>query len=122
MTQPIRMDDAVVIENEWGRVEEITATYVVVRVWDDRRLIVPLTFFIEKPFQNWTRECAAITGSVLLYLDYTAPIDRIRGKASELVSQSKLWNGKVVNVQVTAAKEMSIEVRILVSANSAAAA
>src|SRR4051794_25914287 len=105
-----------------GRVEEITATYVVVRVWDDRRLIVPLTYFIEKPFQNWTREGAAITGSILLYLDYTAPINCIRRKTNELASQSKLWNGKVVNVQVTDAKEMTIEVRILVSANSAPAA
>jgi small-conductance mechanosensitive channel len=122
MTQPIRMDDAVVVENEFGRVEEITSTYVVVRIWDDRRLIVPLTYFIEKPFQNWTREGSALIGSVMLYLDHTAPIDRIREQAHAIASQSKLWNGKVVNVQVTEAKETTIEVRVLVSASSAAAA
>jgi small-conductance mechanosensitive channel len=104
MTQPIRMDDAVVVENEFGRVEEITSTYVVVRLWDERRLIVPLTYFIEKPFQNWTRESAALIGAVLLHLDHSAPIDRIRDKAREIASHSKLWDGRVVNVQVTEAR------------------
>ena len=80
MTQPIRLDDEVVVENEWGRVEEITSTYVVVRLWDLRRLIVPLTYFIEKPFQNWTRESTSLIGSVLFYVDYTAPIERMRAK------------------------------------------
>jgi len=122
MTQPIRMDDAVVVENEFGRVEEITSTYVVVRLWDERRLIVPLTYFIEKPFQNWTRESAALIGAVLLHLDHSAPIDRIRDKAREIASHSKLWDGRVVNVQVTEAREMTIEVRVLASARSAAAA
>src|SRR5216683_222841 len=121
VTQPIRVDDAVLVENEWGRIEDITSTYVVIRIWDDRRLIVPLTYFIEKPFQNWTREGSALLGSVLLHLDYTAPIDRIRQKAAELAAQPKLWNGKVVNVQVTDAKDSSIEVRVLVSASSASA-
>lgn len=122
VTQPIRIDDAVVIENEFGRIEEITSTYVVVRLWDLRRMIVPLTYFIEKPFQNWTREGAAIIGSVLLYLDYTAPVDKIREKAKALLEESLLWNREVFNVQVTDTKESTMEVRILMSANNAGAA
>src|SRR5579862_1727055 len=120
MTQPIRIEDAVTVENEYGWIEEITSTYVVVRLWDLRRLIVPLTYFIEKPFYNWTRHAADTIGSILLYLDYSAPIDRIREKAAELVAQSKLASGKVANVQVTNARPDSIEVRVLVSADSAA--
>jgi small-conductance mechanosensitive channel len=118
MTQPIRIGDAVLLENEFGTVEEITATYVVVRLWDWRRLIVPLAYFIEKPFQNWTREGGAILGSVHLHLDYSAPVDRIRARAKELVEQSKLWNGQVFNVQVTDTKPETMEVRVLVSADS----
>jgi small-conductance mechanosensitive channel len=120
VTQPIRIEDAVTVENEYGWIEEITSTYVVVRLWDLRRLIVPLTYFIEKPFYNWTRHAADTIGSVLLYLDYAAPIDRIREKAAELVAQSKIASGKVANVQVTNARPDSIEVRVLVSADSAA--
>ena len=120
VTQPIRIEDAVTVENEYGWIEEITSTYVVIRLWDLRRLIVPLTYFIEKPFYNWTRHAADTIGSVLLYLDYAAPIDRIREKAAELVAQSKVASGKVANVQVTNARPDSIEVRVLVSADSAA--
>jgi small-conductance mechanosensitive channel len=122
MTQPIRLDDAVIVENEWGSIEEITSTYVVVKLWDLRRMVVPLTYFIEKPFQNWTREGSAILGTVLLYLDYTAPIDRIRAKASEIATQSKLWDRQALAVQVTDAKEHTIEVRVLVSARNASEA
>ena len=120
VTQPIRIEDAVTVENEYGWIEEITSTYVVIRLWDLRRLIVPLTYFIEKPFYNWTRHAANYIGSVLLYLDYGAPIDRIRQKAAELVAQSKLASGKVTSVQVTNARPDSIEVRILISADTAA--
>jgi small-conductance mechanosensitive channel len=120
VTQPIRIEDAVTVENEYGWVEEITSTYVVIRLWDLRRLIVPLTYFIEKPFYNWTRHAANYIGSVLLYLDYGAPIDRIRQKAAELVAQSKLASGKVTSVQVTNTRPDSIEVRILISADTAA--
>ena len=120
VTQPIRIEDAVTVENEYGWIEEITSTYVVIRLWDLRRLIVPLTYFIEKPFYNWTRHAANYIGSVLLYLDYGAPIDRIRQKATELVAQSKLASGKVTSVQVTNARPDSIEVRILISADTAA--
>ena len=77
MTQPIRMDDAVIVENEWGNVEEINATYVVIRLWDWRRLVVPLSYFLEKPFQNWTRESASLIGTAMLYVDYAAPVDRL---------------------------------------------
>jgi len=122
MTQPIRIEDAVVVENESGWIEEITSTYVVVRLWDLRRMVVPLSYFIEKPFQNWTREGSAILGSVLLYLDYAAPIERIRAEAAEIVAQSKLWDRKVVKVQVTDTREHTIEVRVLVSASNAGAA
>jgi small-conductance mechanosensitive channel len=120
VTQPIRIEDAVTVENEYGWVEEITSTYVVIRLWDLRRLIVPLTYFIEKPFYNWTRHAANYIGSVLLYLDYGAPVDRIRQKAAELVGQSKLASGKVTSVQVTNTRPDSIEVRILISADTAA--
>jgi len=120
VTQPIRIEDAVTVENEYGWVEEITSTYVVIRLWDLRRLIVPLTYFIEKPFYNWTRHAANYIGSVLLYLDYGAPVDRIRQKAAELVAQSKLASGKVTSVQVTNTRPDSIEVRILISADTAA--
>jgi small-conductance mechanosensitive channel len=119
MTQPIRIDDSVVVENEWGTIEEITSTYVVVRLWDWRRMIVPLTYFIEKPFQNWTRETSALIGSAFIYVDYHAPVEAVREKLNEIVKQSKLWDGRVVNLQVTDAKEGTIELRCLMSANSA---
>src|SRR5665213_789370 len=119
MTQPIRLDDQVVVENEWGWIEEITATYVVVRLWDWRRLIVPLTYFIEKPFQNWTRESASLIGTSFIYVDYRAPVGIIRDKLNEIVKASKLWDGKVVSLQVTEAKERTIELRCLMSASSA---
>jgi small-conductance mechanosensitive channel len=123
ITQPIRIEDAVIVENEWGWIEEITSTFVVVRLWDLRRMVVPLSYFMEKPFQNWTREGAAIIGSVLLYLDYMAPIEAIRAKAAEIAAASKLWDRKVVNTQVTdATRQNQIEVRVLVSAANASAA
>jgi small-conductance mechanosensitive channel len=121
VTQPIRLEDAVTVENEYGWIEEITSTYVVIRLWDLRRLIVPLSYFIEKPFYSWTRQASANIGIVLLYLDYTAPIDLIRQKVTELTAKSADWNGVTANVQVTNARPDSIEVRVLASANSPAA-
>jgi small-conductance mechanosensitive channel len=118
MTQPIRLEDAVTVQNEYGWVEEITATYVVIRLWDLRRLIVPLNYFIQQPFYNWTRQAGANVGSVLLYLDYTAPIDRIRDKAVELVGQTEQPGGKLVNAQVTNTTAEAIELRLLVTAAS----
>jgi Small-conductance mechanosensitive channel len=119
MTQPIRIGDAVIVENESGTIEEITATYVVVRIWDLRRLIVPLSYFIEKPFQNWTRDSSALIGTVFFYLDYRAPVGVIREKLKDIVQNSKDWNSQVVSLQVTDTKEATIELRALMSANSA---
>ena len=121
VAQPIRIDDAVIVENEWGNIEEITFTYVAVRLWDWRRMVVPLSYFIEKPFQNWTRIGGELIGTVLLYVDPTAPVQAIREKLNEVAAQSKLWNGKVVNLQVTDCSESTIQLRALVSANSASA-
>ena len=95
ITQPIRVDDAVVVEGEWGRIEEITSTYIVVRLWDWRRLVVPLSYFIEKPFQNWTREGTAIIGAVMIYVHYGAPVDRIRKKLEEIGSRPSRWCSSV---------------------------
>jgi small-conductance mechanosensitive channel len=118
VTQPIRLEDAVTVQNEYGWIEEINATYVVIRLWDLRRLIVPLNFFIQQPFYNWTRRAAANMGSVLLYLDYTAPIELVREKAIAIVTESKLA-GTIVNVQVTNTSAQAIEVRVLLKANNA---
>jgi small-conductance mechanosensitive channel len=119
MTQPIRIDDAVIVENEWGVIEEITSAYVVVRLWDLRRMIVPLTYFIEKPFQNWTRETSALIGNVLFYLDYRAPIGIMREKLKEILAASKNWDGQVAALQVTDTKQATIEVRAIMSAKNA---
>ena len=119
VTQPIRIDDAVIVEGEWGTIEEITSTYVVVRVWDWRRLIVPLTYFIERPFQNWTREGSALIGVAMFYVDYRAPIAAMREKLSDILQNCKDWNGQVVSLQVTDVREATVEVRTLMSANSA---
>ena len=118
ITQPIRVDDAVLIEGEWGWIEDITSTYVVVKLWDWRRLILPLTYFIEKPFQNWTRESTNIIGSVFLNVDYRAPVENIRRKLTDIARASPLWDGKVVVLQVTDTTEHSIQLRALVSASN----
>jgi small-conductance mechanosensitive channel len=117
ITQPIRLDDVVIIENEWGWIEEITLTYVVVRIWDKRRLIVPTTYFIEKPFQNWTRNSADILGTVFIYADYTLPIDEVRKELTRILESDSNWDGKVNVLQVTNAMENTIEIRVLVSAS-----
>jgi small-conductance mechanosensitive channel len=122
ITQPIRLDDAVIVENEWGRVEEITSTYVVVRIWDLRRMIVPLSYFIEKPFQNWTRQTSTLIGAAMIYVDYSAPVAAIREELGRIVKASKNWNGEVINLQVTDAKECTLELRAIMSANSSGAA
>jgi small-conductance mechanosensitive channel len=119
-TQPIRIDDVVVVEGEWGRIEDITLTYVVVKIWDERRLVLPINYFIQKPFQNWTRVNTNLLGSVFLYLDYSAPIDSIREKFDSLLLGNKLWDGKVKALQVTDSKERVIELRALMSARNSA--
>jgi len=97
----MRLEDAVVVEREWGWIEEITMTYVVVRVWDLRRLIVPLSYFIEKPFQNWTRQTADLLGTVFVYADYTLPVEEFRQEPHRILRSTKLWDGRVWNLQVT---------------------
>ena len=122
ITQPIRIEDAVTVQNEYGWIEEINATYVVIRLWDLRRLIVPLNYFMQQPFYNWTRSATANIGNVVLYLDYTAPIERIRNKAIELVGQSTQPGAKLVNVQVINTTPNAIELRILLTAANTAVA
>ena len=118
MTQPIRMDDVVIVEGEWGRIEEITLTYVVVRIWDQRRLIVPITYFIDNPFQNWTRTTAEILGTVFVYTDYTVPIEAVREKLGAILEATPLWDRRAWCLQVTNATERTMELRALMSARS----
>jgi small-conductance mechanosensitive channel len=122
MTQPIRVDDVVIVENEWGRIEEITLTYVVVRIWDLRRLVLPITYFIERPFQNWTRSSADILGTVFLHADYSVPLDALRTELTRILSTSRFWDGKVNVLQVTDAREHTLEIRALASAADASLA
>jgi small-conductance mechanosensitive channel len=121
-TQPIRLDDVVIVEGEWGRIEEITLTYVVLRIWDQRRLIVPITYFIEKPFQNWTRVSADILGTVYLYVDYTVAVEPLRDYLRSIVEQSPLWDKKVCGIQVTNTGDKTMELRALISASDASKA
>jgi small-conductance mechanosensitive channel len=118
LTQPIRLEDAVIVEGEWGWVEEIFSTYVVVRIWDWRRMVVPLSYFIEKPFQNWTRESGNVIGSVFWYVDYTVPMDAVRAKMEEIVRNSDLWDGQVVVLQVTDTDKDTMTLRGLMSART----
>ncbi|MGN6593082.1 MAG: mechanosensitive ion channel family protein, partial [Terriglobales bacterium] len=111
-----------IVENEWGWIEEITSTYVVVRLWDWRRMVLPLTYFIEHPFQNWTRQTATLIGSVYLYLDYTAPLDALRQELDRLVHSTDKWYGGVCVLQVSDARERVIEVRALADAKDAGTA
>jgi small-conductance mechanosensitive channel len=121
-TQPIRVDDVVIVEGEWGRIEEITLTYVVVKIWDLRRLIVPITYFIEKPFQNWTRVSADILGTVFIYVDHTVPTNSIRKELQRILEASENWDKKVCVLQVTNATERTVELRALMSAPDASIA
>ncbi len=122
LTQPIRIDDVVVVEGEWGKVEEITLTYVVINIWDMRRLIVPISYFIEKPFQNWTRTTVALLCTVELYVDYDFPMEALRAKLTAILNASKLWDHKVNVLQVTDAKEHTVQLRALMSAADSGAA
>jgi small-conductance mechanosensitive channel len=119
IAQPIRMDDVVVVEGEWGRVEEITLTYVVVRIWDERRLVVPIAWFLDKPFYNWTRLGTELQGVVVLMLDFMAPVETIRTVFKETLEGSPLWDRRVAILQVTGATDRIMEVRLLVSATNA---
>jgi small-conductance mechanosensitive channel len=118
LTQPIRLDDVVIVEGEWGRVEEIGSSYVVVRIWDERRMVVPLTWFIENPFQNWTRRSADLLGTAFLWLDYRAPIAAIRTELERICKGEALWDGRVCVTQVTETTDHTLQVRLLVSARN----
>jgi small-conductance mechanosensitive channel len=122
LTQPIRVDDVVIVEDEFGRIEDISLTYVVVRLWDLRRLIVPISHFIEQPFQNWTRSSADILATVFLYVDYTVPLEAIRNELTRILEASPYWDRKVNVLQVTDAKEHTVEIRALASAADASLA
>ena len=118
LTQPIRIDDVVIVEGEWGWIEEIRMTFVVVRIWDLRRLIVPLTYFIETPFQNWTRRSADILGTVFLYADYTMPVEPLRQELHRILQAAPQWDGQVWGLQVTNAREQTMELRALMGARN----
>lgn len=122
LTEPIRIDDVVIVEGEWGRIEEIAASYVVVRIWDLRRLVVPLTYFIEKPFQNWTRVTADLLGTVFLYVDYAVDVEEVRAQLKRTLDDSGMWDGEVWNLQVTDAGERTVELRALMSAHDSGTA
>src|SRR5580704_8218200 len=116
LSQPIRLEDVVIVEGEWGWIEEITTTFVVVRIWDLRRLVLPISYFIEKPFQNWTRNTADLLGTVFVYADYTVPVDAVREELHRVLQASGMWDGKVWGLQVTNATEHTLEMRALMSA------
>lgn len=118
LTEPIRIDDVVVVEGQWGSIEEIRTSYVVVRIWDLRRLVLPLSYFIEKPFENWTRRTADILGTVYLYADYTAPVDAVREELHRILQGTRLWDGKSWGLQVTDATAQTVELRALMSASN----
>jgi len=117
-TQPIKIDDAVVVEKEWGWIEEINLTYVVVRLWDLRRLVLPITYFTENPFQNWTRNNAQILGSVFLYLDYSMPLEPLRQHFEKVLSETRLWDRETQVLQVTDTTEKTMTIRLLMTAQN----
>lgn len=119
IAQPIKLDDVVIVEGEWGRIEEITLTYVVVKIWDKRRLILPTPYFIEKPFQNWTKSSSDILGTVFLHMDYRVPFDELRTELTAILKSTELWDGEANNIQITDSKAGFVEVRALISAKDA---
>jgi small-conductance mechanosensitive channel len=116
LTEPIQIDDVVIVEGEWGRIEEITRTYVVVRIWDLRRLVVPLGYFLEKPFQNWTRSGTSLLAQVTVEVDYSTPVAKLREQVSEIVASSALWDRGSWNLQVVEAGERTMRLRVVASA------
>jgi small-conductance mechanosensitive channel len=118
LTQPIRVGDVVIVEGEWGNIEEIALTYVVVKIWDRRRLVVPITYFIDHAFQNWTRTSADLLGAVELHVDYSVPVDAIRDEFKRILHASPLWDGEVCSVQITETSARDMVVRPLFSARN----
>jgi small-conductance mechanosensitive channel len=117
ITQPIRQDDVVVVEGDWGTIEEINLTYVVVKIWDQRRLVLPVTYFIQTPFENWTRTSAALLGTVFIYCDYTVPVAEVRDEFKRIIDETSMWDKKAWTLQVTDATDRTIELRALLSAS-----
>jgi small-conductance mechanosensitive channel len=117
-TQPIRIYDNLMVEGEYGQVEEINLTYVVIRIWDGRRLVLPLNYFIQKPFQNWSRSSPDLLGTAMFYLDHTANMPKLRIALTQILEQSSLWDKKVNVLQITDVKEKTIELRALISARN----
>lgn len=113
LAQPIRQDDVVIVEGEWGRIEEITLTFVVVHIWDDRRMVLPLSYFIQKPFQNWTRSSAWLLGSVFVWVDYSFPVEEGRKALKVIIENNPLWDKRFWNLQVSDATEKTMQLRIL---------
>jgi small-conductance mechanosensitive channel len=122
ISQPIRLDDVVIVEGEWGRIEEITLTYVVVKIWDERRLVVPITYFIDHVFENWTHTSAQLLGTVYLYADYTVPVEVLRKELHRILEHTPLWDGRVGSLLVTDSTEKTVELRALVSAEDSSTA
>jgi len=118
LTQPIRIDDVVIVEGEWGRVEEITSTYIVVKIWDERRLIVPLQYFIEQPFQNWTRTSSQILGTVMLWFDFGMPLEPVRAELERLCKSAPEWDGRVCVLQVVDSNDKAMQLRALMSSTN----
>lgn len=116
LTEPIRLDDVVIVDGEWGRIEKITTTYVVVKIWDERRMVVPLSRFIEQPFQNWTLENSNLLGTVFLHTDYTVPVEAVRTELRRILQSTALWDGRVWGLQVTDSTERTMQLRALMSA------
>lgn len=117
IAEPIRLDDVVIVQGEWGRIEEINLTYVVIKIWDERRLIVPVTWFLDNPFQNWTQTSSDIIGTIFIYVDYSFPVESIRNALPDMLKGNTNWNEQVVNVQVTNTTEHFKEIRILLSSS-----
>jgi len=118
ITQPIRLDDVVIVEGEWGRVEELTLTYVVVRIWDQRRLVVPITYFIDNTFENWTRQTAELLGTAYIYADYTVPVEQVRSELKRILDDTPLWDERAWGMVVTNATDKTVEIRALMSAEN----
>jgi len=118
ITEPIRIDDVVVVQGEWGRVEEINSAYVIIKIWDLRRLVVPLNYFIENSFQNWTRQSSDILGTAFLYVDYSVPVEDLRKQLEAIVHPSSLWDNRVCGLQVTNLTDRSMELRCLMSSRN----
>lgn len=118
-SQPIRIDDVLIVQGEWGRVEEITGTYVVIKIWDERRMIVPLQWFVENPFENWTHSSSTILGTVFLWMDFSVPVDAIRKELERITKSAEQWDGRVCALQMTDSNERAVQLRLLVSAQDA---